>query len=62
MYSVFIFVATNNKTFFDNKYKNREDNSAKQFSELLLKLQNGKYPKSGGKITLLTGLSTVVSI
>jgi len=37
------------------------DKTAEQFSELLLKIGDGKYPECEEKITLPTGLGTVVS-
>lgn len=39
----------------------RRDSNAGHFSEFILKIGYGKYPKSEKKITLPPGLSTVVS-
>jgi hypothetical protein len=58
MYHVFIFVVWNRKIFFEkNKWVDLKwDRTAEQFSVLLLKIGDRKYPASEEKITLSTRL------
>lgn len=54
MYQIFISMASNKKQSLNKNMQGhlKRDSTAGQFSKMLLKIGDGNYPESEGKITL----------